>query len=63
MPILFVIAGPNGIGKTTSSYDLLPANTSIINSDEIAKEIRSTTASNINLQEYINREAVRLIEN
>jgi len=62
MPILFVIAGPNGIGKTTSSYDLLPANTSIINSDEIAKEIRSTTISTINLQEYINQEAVRLME-
>lgn len=25
MPILFVIAGPNGIGKTMCSYDLLPA--------------------------------------
>jgi predicted ABC-type ATPase len=22
MPTLFVIAGPNGIGKTTSSYDV-----------------------------------------
>src|SRR6185312_769586 len=61
MPILFVIAGPNCIGKTTSSYDLLPANTSIINSDEIAKEIRSTTISTINLQEYIHQEA-RLME-
>jgi predicted ABC-type ATPase len=40
MPALYVIAGPNGIGKTTSSYDLVPSNTPIINSDEIAKEVR-----------------------
>ena len=43
MPTLYVIAGPNGIGKTTSSYDLFPANIPIVNSDEIAKEIRNET--------------------
>jgi predicted ABC-type ATPase len=62
MPTLFVIAGPNGIGKTTSSYDLVPVNTPIINSDEIAKEIRKDLPSSINLQEYVNHEAVRLME-
>ena len=40
MPTIYVIAGPNGIGKTTSSYDILPGNVPIINSDEIAKEAR-----------------------
>jgi predicted ABC-type ATPase len=62
MPTLFVIAGPNGIGKTTSSYDLVPANISIINSDEISKEIRNIQQSTVNLQEYANREAIRLME-
>ncbi len=40
MPTIYVIAGPNGIGKTTSSFDLLPKNIPLINSDEIAKEAR-----------------------
>ena len=62
MATLFVIAGPNGIGKTTSSYDLVPVNTPIINSDEIAKEIRNRLDTSINLQEYVNHEAVRLME-
>jgi predicted ABC-type ATPase len=47
MPALYVIAGPNGIGKTTFSYDLVPANTPIINSKEIAKKIKATDLNNI----------------
>lgn len=62
MPTLYIIAGPNGIGKTTSSYDLVPANTPIINSDEIAKEIRNAGLVNVNTQEYSNREAIRLMD-
>ncbi|HEY2726743.1 MAG TPA: hypothetical protein VGI61_06195 [Parafilimonas sp.] len=63
MPTLYVIAGPNGIGKTTSSYDLIPLNTPIINSDEIAKEIRNTgIIPTGNTQEYSNSEAIRLME-
>lgn len=63
MPTLYVIAGPNGIGKTTSSYDLIPLNTPIINSDEIAKEIKNTgIIPEGNTQEYSNNEAIRLME-
>ena len=63
MPTLYVIAGPNGIGKTTSSYDVIPFNTPIINSDEIAKEIRNTgIILSGNTQEYSNSEAIRLME-
>jgi predicted ABC-type ATPase len=62
MPILYVIAGPNGIGKTTSSYDLVPANIPIVNSDEIAKEARSAGIISANTQEYSNQEANRLIK-
>lgn len=62
MPVLYVIAGPNGIGKTTSSYDLVPAGTPIINSDEIAKEVRNAGLASVNTQEYSNQEAIRLME-
>lgn len=62
MPTLFVIAGPNGIGKTTSSYDVVPKNTPVINSDEIAKEARIAGLLTVNAQEYSNREAMKLIE-
>jgi predicted ABC-type ATPase len=63
MPTLYVIAGPNGIGKTTSSYDIIPLNTPIINSDEIAKEIKNAgVIPSGNTQEYSNSEAIRLME-
>ncbi len=60
-PELYVIAGPNGIGKTTSAFDLIPANIPIINSDEIAAAVRDAGLINTNTQEYGNREANRLI--
>ena len=41
-PILYVIAGPNGIGKTTSDFDLVANNIPVINSDEIAAEIKDS---------------------
>ena len=62
MPTIFVIAGPNGIGKTTSFYDFLPGNIPVINSDEIAKEARAKDLISSNTQEYSNREASRLID-
>jgi predicted ABC-type ATPase len=62
MPTIYVIAGPNGIGKTTSSFDLLPKNVPLINSDEIAKEARETGILSVNTQEYSNQEAARLVD-
>ena len=63
MPTLYVIAGPNGIGKTTSCYDIIPSDISIINSDEIAKEIRNAGLTiHGNTQEYSNYEAIQLME-
>lgn len=61
-PILYILAGPNGIGKTTSAFDIIPVNTPIINSDEIAKQIRLTGHVDVNSQEYSNREAQRLVK-
>src|SRR5580658_9877809 len=60
-PVIYVIAGPNGIGKTTSNFDLIPRNTPLINSDEIAKEIKQSGLINVNAQEYSNREAIRIM--
>jgi len=59
---LYVIAGPNGIGKTTCTYDLVPHGVPVINSDEIAKQVKlAGIAPNINTQEYSNREASKLV--
>lgn len=60
-PDLFVIAGPNGIGKTTSSFDIIPAQVPIINSDEIANAVRNSGMASVNTQEFSNREATRLM--
>lgn len=60
-PQLYVVAGPNGIGKTTSVFDLIPAKITFINSDEIAATVRNSGSITANTQEYSNREAIRLM--
>lgn len=60
-PVIYVIAGPNGIGKTTSDFDLVPGNIPVINSDEIAYQVKNSGLLNVNTQEFANREAVRLM--
>ena len=57
-PIIYVIAGPNGIGKTTSDFDFIPDTIPIINSDEIAAEAKRTGFITGNTQEYAYGEAV-----
>ncbi len=37
LPELYFIAGANGTGKTTATFDLVPPGVPVINSDEIAK--------------------------
>jgi len=60
-PVLYVIAGPNGIGKTTSNFDLIPKNIPLINSDEIAKEVKQSGLIKANAQEFSNREAIKMM--
>ena len=60
-PTLYVIAGPNGIGKTTSDFDFIPGNIPVINSDEIAAEIRKSGQQIPNTQEVANGKASELI--
>src|SRR5437867_2525651 len=61
-PVLYVIAGPNGIGKTTSAFDIIPQNIPIISSDEIAKQVKAAKLVKTNTQEYSNREAQLLVQ-
>ena len=62
MPVLYVIAGPNGIGKTTSAFDIVPNGIPIINSDEISKEVKSAgIVIQGNAQEYSNYKAMDLV--
>ena len=61
-PVLYIIAGPNGIGKTTCAFDIIPQNIPIINSDEIAKLVKAAELVKTNTQEYSNREAQLLLQ-
>ena len=61
MPDLYVIAGPNGVGKTTSFYELVPQGISYINADLIARELK-TKAGGLNTQDIANREAARIFQ-
>lgn len=59
-PSLFILAGPNGIGKTTSFYDFIPQSTTFINADDIAKQLREKSGD-VNIQEIANGEATKLM--
>ena len=60
--MLYIIAGPNGIGKTTSAFDIIPQNIPIISSDEIIKQVKAAELVKTNTQEYSNREAQLLVQ-
>lgn len=57
-PTLYIIAGANGVGKTTSFYDLFLIKCPFINADEISKKLRESTNDGRNIQEIANREAI-----
>jgi len=57
-PVVYVVAGPNGIGKSTSAYSVLPINIPIINADDIAKQLREELRD-LNVQELANAEAIQ----
>lgn len=56
MPELHVLAGPNGVGKTTGYDFIVPKGTGYINADIIAKEIKEK-AGGLNIQDIANGEA------
>jgi predicted ABC-type ATPase len=57
-PTMYIIAGANGVGKTTSFYDLFPIECPFINADEISKKLKESANNDRNIQEIANREAV-----
>jgi predicted ABC-type ATPase len=59
MPELHVVAGPNGVGKSSTFETLVPAGTDYINADLIAKEIKAK-AGGLNTQDIANQEASQL---
>jgi predicted ABC-type ATPase len=57
-PTVYIIGGANGVGKTTSFYDLFPIECPFINADEISRKLKESTNNDRNIQEIANREAV-----
>lgn len=56
-PIIYILAGPNGIGKTTVNQYFIPSEVPYINADDIAKQLRERL-NDINVQELANAEAL-----
>lgn len=56
-PTIYVLAGPNGIGKTTINAFFIPAGVVFINADDIAKQLREKLG-NTHTQELANAEAL-----
>jgi predicted ABC-type ATPase len=57
-PILYVVAGANGVGKTTIFDQLIPRDTNYVNADSISKQIREKNKHLSNVQEIANQEAL-----
>ena len=57
-PTVYIIGGANGVGKTTSFYDLFPIECPFINADEISRKLKESTNNDRNIQEIANREAI-----
>ncbi|WP_236676058.1 hypothetical protein [Chryseolinea lacunae] len=58
MPELHVVAGPNGVGKTTAFATIVPQGLEYVNADMIAKTIREK-AGGLNTQDIANQEAAK----
>ena len=56
-PTIYILAGPNGIGKTTVNQYFIPSEVPYINADDIAKQLRERL-NTTNVQELANAEAL-----
>lgn len=60
-PFFYVVAGPNGVGKSTASFQYLPNGVEFINSDDIVRQIRGTQTHQEVVQRMTDEEAQRRI--
>ena len=61
-PTFFVVAGPNGVGKSSASFQHLPASVELINSDDIARQIRQEQSHQEVVQRMTNEVAQERIQ-
>lgn len=59
-PTIYVLAGANGIGKTSVNPFFIPKGVTYINADDIARQLRERLG-NVNVQELANAEALDLM--
>lgn len=60
-PFFYVVAGPNGAGKSSASFQYLPRGVELINSDDIARQIRTTQTHQEVVLQLTNDEVLRRI--
>jgi predicted ABC-type ATPase len=56
-PTIYVLAGANGVGKTTINQFFIPKGVPYVNADDMAKQLRERLG-NINVQEIANAQAL-----
>ncbi len=61
-PFFYVVAGPNGVGKSTASFQYLPKGVELINSDDIARQLRQEQVHQEVIQQMANDESQRRIQ-
>jgi ABC-type branched-subunit amino acid transport system ATPase component len=59
MPALYVVAGPNGVGKSTLFNSIIPVGIDYINADLIVKSLKEQSGGN-NIQDIANQEVASL---
>lgn len=58
MPQLWVVAGPNGVGKTTLTQQYLETRLQLVNPDVIAQEVDTADSTRVQVRLQAGREAI-----
>ena len=61
-PFFYVVAGPNGVGRSTAAFQYLPSGVELINSDDIARQFRLEQTHQEVIQRLTNDESLRRIQ-
>jgi predicted ABC-type ATPase len=57
-PTIYILAGANGVGKTTVNPFFIPKNVPYVNADDFAYQLRQRLGNDVNVQELANAEAL-----